>query len=454
MATTLLPQPRTRLRIPAPRAPEPGRDRFIDVLRSAALVTIVGLHWLMPVVSYDDGTLLTANALATGGGWAITWLAQAMPLIFFAGGAAAAISLDGRRRRSGQLGSAGWVTARLRRLAGPVLPLAVAWILIPHLLLASGFPAQPVETAAALVGRLLWFLAAYVLLVAVTPALLRLHDRFGGGAIAVLGVGAVSVDAVRFGWLGGASWLGYANVMLVWGTIYLAGIHYGRGHRPRPRRALAAATAGLAAAALAVAAGPYPASMIGMPDSALSNMNPPTAVLLGIGAFQLGLVLAVRDHLVRWASRPPVTALLGWLSQRTMTIYLWHTPAFVAVTAVAIMGLGYATPEAFSPAWRDALPVWLIALTVTLAMLTHLAARFERPLPARPPGGGRFHAAVVAVLCGGGLLILSVVGFSPEAGGWPVAGSGALACGVGLASGRIRRPAGWPQAAENGRLVS
>jgi hypothetical protein len=173
MAHALLYQAPSRPVDPAANHSRPSRDRFIDLLRATAIITIVCLHWLMPVVSYDDGVLSTANALATGAGWAITWVAQVMPLIFFAAGAAAAVSLDARRRRPGPGATSAWVAERLHRIGRPVIPLAAVWLALPYLLIAAGLPAQPVEIASALVGRLLWFLAAYVLLIILTPALLR-----------------------------------------------------------------------------------------------------------------------------------------------------------------------------------------------------------------------------------------------------------------------------------------
>ncbi|HEX6339310.1 MAG TPA: acyltransferase [Jiangellaceae bacterium] len=453
MAHALLDQTPSRPVDQAAGPPRPSRDGFIDLLRATAVITIVCLHWLMPVVSYDDGVLSTANALAPGAGWAITWLAQVMPLIFFAGGAAAAMSFDARRRRSGPGIASGWVAERLLRIGRPVVPLAAVWLALPHLLIAAGLPAQPVEIASTLVGRLLWFLAAYALLILITPALLRLHSRAGGGAIALFGSMAVAVDVVRFGWFDGAAWAGYPNVLLVWGAVYLAGVHYGRGHRWRPRRALAAAGLAALATAVAVGFGPNPASMIGMPDSAVSNMNPPAAVLLGVAVMHLGIAMAALRPLVDWASRRPVRELLGWMSQRTMTIYLWHTPALVAVAGVAVIGFGYATPEPLSPAWRDALPAWLALLTGTLAVLTRLLVRFEHPVPHRSRRA-RSRAAVAALLIGGGLLILTVAGFNPSANPWPVAGAGALALGVGLASGWISLPAAWARPVRSERLVA
>lgn len=248
--------------------------------------------------------------------------------------------------------------------------------------------------------------------------------------------------------------MGYLNVVLVWGAVYLAGVHYGRGFRWGPRRALVAAGTAVLATGLAVGFGPYPPSMIGMPDAGVSNMNPPAAVLLGVAVLQLGIAMAALRPLTDWASRRPVTELLRWVSQRAMTIYLWHTPALVAVAAVVVIGFGYGTPEPAGSAWRETLPAWLALLTGTLAVLTRVLVRFERPLPMRRSAPGTSSIAVAAVLIGGGLVILTVVGFNPAAELWPVAGASVLALGVGLASGRINLAAGWARAKRNGRLVA
>jgi hypothetical protein len=433
---------------------QPPRDLFIDLLRVGAIVVIVAQHWLMPVLAYDGETLATGNAFAASGGWAITWAGQVMPLIFFAGGAAAAISLPGRRDRDGRTAATtrGWLADRLHRLVAPVLPLAAVWLPLPALLVAAGVPSQPVQIAADLVGRLLWFLAAYLVLVVLTPVLLRARDRWRGAEVAVLALGAVGVDVVRFGWLDGAAWLGYANVLLVWGAVYQVGVHYGGGRRWAGRRCAAVAAAGLLATVVAVATGPYPASMIGMPGEPLSNMNPPTAVLLTLAAAQLGGLLAVRPLLVQWAVRPPVTAMLGWVSRRMMTIYLWHTPALVLVAGVAVIGLGLSTPAPFSAQWRNAAPLWLAALTAVLAVLVQLAARFEAPITTLASGRGIVRLAAATALAGGGLLMLTVGGFGQHMRLWPLAATLGVAAAVGLASGRSHLPTGWVRAAGKARV--
>src|SRR5690625_1918958 len=231
----------TRLeRQPSARTPPdgPDRDRFVDVLRVFAIGLVVLQHWLMPVLSYDDGRLITDNAFSGPGGWAVTWISQVMPLVFFAGGAASAMSLDGRRRRSLSTGrlpdNVEWVSGRIRRLAMPVIPLMAVWLPLPYLLGVLSVPQAPVHLAAGLVGQLLWFLALYVIITAASPWFLRLRDRCRGAEVVVMVVAAIGVDVTRFSVLDGigdsaATALGYVNLVLVWGAIHQIGIHYASG---------------------------------------------------------------------------------------------------------------------------------------------------------------------------------------------------------------------------------
>lgn len=410
----------------APAAPAP-RDRFIDVLRVFGMVLVVVQHWTMPVLSYAEGRLSTGNALAAVP--YVTWISQVMPLVFFAGGAANAISFRSAARRGGTARE--WTARRLRRLAWPVVPLAVVWLPLPHLLVALGVPAQPVEVAARTVGQPLWFLAVYLLAVVATPHLLRVRAAV---ALPVLAGGAVLMDVVRFTGLEAA---GYLNVAFVWLAVHQVGFRYAEGGLAwlTGRRAAALAAAGFAMVAALVAAGPYPASMIGMPG-AVSNMAPPSACLLALFAGQLGLAMLLRPAVNALTARPRVEAVLAALAPRVMTVYLWHMTALVAVAGVATVGLGLATPHTGSAAWWRAVPLWLAALALVLAGLIALLGRFEKPVGAAAPG----HARAAVPLVGGALLTLTVTGFAP--GPAPVAASAALVAGLLLVS---RPAAGAPR---------
>ncbi|GII80312.1 acyltransferase [Sphaerisporangium rufum] len=414
---------------PRPAPPAPGRDRFIDLLRLFGIAVVVLEHWSIPVLSYDGGRIATGNAYAAPGAFALTWLGQCMPLVFFAGGAANAISHRAHLERGGT--GPAWLAGRVRRLAWPVLPLAAVWVPLPHLLLALGLPAQPVRTAAGLAGQLLWFLAVYLLAVALTPWLRRLGDRYGARVPVALALAAALVDVVRFT---GPEAAGYLNVAFVWLAVHQLGFMYAGG-RLGGHRALAAG--GLGAAVLLVAFGPYPAGMIGLPGEP-SNVAPPTLALLAVAAGQIGVAMLLRPRLVRLAATPLAGRLLAWAGPRMMTVYLWHMSALFVVAGVVVVGLGAGTPAPGSAGWLAGWPLWLGALALVARPLVRWFARFEAPprvAPGAAPGRGRVLAATG--LAGAGLLALTAFGFVP--GVAPVLGAGAVLAGTALATPRRRR---------------
>src|SRR5690606_39489676 len=80
---------------------------------------------------------------------------------------------------------------------------------------------------------------------------------------------------------------------------------------------------------LLVVLGPYPAAMIGLPGTTVSNMNPPSAALLALAVGQVGLLHALRGPLTRLVERPVVAAAVDRWVPHTMAVYLWHTHAAV-----------------------------------------------------------------------------------------------------------------------------
>jgi hypothetical protein len=377
------------------------RDPFIDILRVFGMALVVLQHWSIPVLSFDGTTLTTGNALSTPGVWVVTWLSQVMPLVFFAGGAANAISF----RRAAQ-GAPRWLSGRLRRLAWPLLPLAAVWIPLPQVLATLGVPAQPLEVGARLTGELLWFLAVYLIAVTATPYMLRLHERYGLRVPAVMAAGAVLTDVVRFST--GVDALGYVNIVFVWLAVHQLGFWYVEGRLTRP---WPLAAGGFGVAALLVAFGPYPGSMIGLPGAEVSNMAPPTLAMLAVASGQIGLVMLLRP----WILRLPTGKVLAWAGPRIMTVYLWHMPALFTVTGIVVVALGVDTPAPGGLGWFAGWPLWFGALCLVMWPLLKVFARFEQP-PTLPYGRlGPRSALTSAALVGGGLLALTVAGFAPGA---------------------------------------
>ncbi|ACZ31538.1 hypothetical protein Xcel_2523 [Xylanimonas cellulosilytica DSM 15894] len=370
-------------------ARRPGRDVFVDAVRALATVGIVAVHWLMPEATFDGQTLWIGNALAHGGGWTLTWVLQVLPLLFFAAGASAAYQHARHQHARLPYGSgwAGVVGARLRGVARPVAAFAGAWALTLGVLLASGLPDQAVLRLARMAPQLLWFLAVWVALVACTPLARAAWRRWRWAAVAVAVAAPLVVDLLRFG--AGLEPVAWANVLLVWAVPFLLGVAYAddRSHRVidggRPAvagRPVLVAVLVLAVGAMAalVRLGPYPVSMIGMPGDAVSNLAPPTAVVVAQSIAQVAAVLLARDAIVRWAcgrGRDVVRVL----TRRALTVYLWHLTAMFVVVGAVLLGLHARLPEPWSTDWWSTRPVWWGAFGLVLLGLVRVFGRFEVP---------------------------------------------------------------------------
>jgi len=154
------------------------RNRVVDFLRALAIVTVVLGHWLMAAVMVQDGTLVP-NAVLNIAPWShpLTWVFQVMPLFFIVGGYANGRSWRSARRRGDTYAT--WLRARLQRLAAPVLPLLLGWLAIASIAYAAGVPGATLRTASQVALVPTWFLAAYIVVVAVAPLLLSVWERFG-----------------------------------------------------------------------------------------------------------------------------------------------------------------------------------------------------------------------------------------------------------------------------------
>ena len=144
-----------------------------------------------------------------------------MPLFFFAGVAACEASW----RPGTNWG--GWLLKRCTRLFRPVFYYLAFWA-VALTMLSTVLPKHVYEPIAGVSIQLLWFLGAYVLVLAAMPMLCRITTtaRLAAGVATVYGVIAV-IDAVRLHWPA-ASALGYLN-MAVWLIPGMFGIAYRRG---------------------------------------------------------------------------------------------------------------------------------------------------------------------------------------------------------------------------------
>jgi hypothetical protein len=402
------------------RTPD-NRDRYVDLLRVASLGVVIVGHWLMAVVLVgNDGAVSATNVLALQPSLQpLTWLLQVMPVFFLVGGFSHATALASIQRRGGTY--ADFVRSRAGRLLRPTALFVAVWLLVGLVIELSGHYRGVFELATRTVAQPLWFLGVYLGVVALAPAMLRLHRRWPTRPYAVpvtLIAGAVAVDLLRFGLDVGQ--VGFLNVALVWLAVHQLGFLYADGVLVRAGRGFAAAlaVAGLAVVVALTAYGPYPVSMVGMPGDRISNMAPPTIALLAHSLWLTGLVLLLRGPVSAWLRRERVWRNVIVANGLAMTAFLWHLTALFAATVVTL-AVGLAQPAAGSVAWWLLRPLWIAVLAVLTLGLVSAFRRADRPRLTRdtvrtPTAGRRRHTTAAGLgiaLAALGILGLSVVGF-------------------------------------------
>ncbi|GBC87846.1 hypothetical protein HRbin12_01864 [bacterium HR12] len=241
----------------------------------------------------------------------------------------------------------------------------------------------------------LWFLAAYLVVVAIAPATVWLHRRFGLLVPAAMALATVLVDVVGFGFgHPGARYLNIAPVLLF---PHQFGHAYADGSMLRwPRRAFGAMVAvGLGGLVLLTnpwvfrpfgearydwfpTIGHYPKSLLGTDVEPISNAYPPTVCFLLAAVWSIGAVMLLRPALARWVARPGPWKATILVNGIIMTLSLWHITAYlIAILLLWPLGFGH---EADSTArWWLERPLWIAAPGLILAALVRIVGRFERP---------------------------------------------------------------------------
>ncbi|HVL06358.1 MAG TPA: acyltransferase [Acidimicrobiales bacterium] len=397
------------------------RERYIDFLRVFSLAVVMLGHWLMAAVEWRDGRLVAGNVLeaAPAAQW-LTWLFQIMPVFFVVGGFAntaswAAACRDGR-------GYGEWLAGRLTRLVRPVLVFATVWAALAVGLMAAGV--APAAVRAGSIAQPLWFLAVYVVVVAVAPAMVAAQRRWAWGVTLALAAGVAAVDLLR--WPLGVPVVGWLNLALVWLFAHQLGVAWRSGAMvPWSRRRMwVLAGVGLGGLFVLTSAAGYGRSMVGV-GGGRSNTFPPSLALVALAVWQFGLALLLRPAVDRWLDRPRAWAAVVAANGMAMTVFLWHLTALVMVAAVALPSGLMPQAAVGSAAWWAWRPVWVAALAAALLPLVWAFARVElRRPPAPAPGAVR--AGVAAFLVAGGLAVLARKGF---VGPTMVAGGGLVLAG-------------------------
>lgn len=403
------------------RATPATRNRVVDFLRAAAILTVALGHWTAAAVVVRDGRLVPDQILNLAS-WThpFTWVIQVMPVFFLVGGYANALSWRSARQRG--LGYGGWLRARLRRLGTPVIPLLLVWLALAWVASAAGLPGGLLHTASQVALVPTWFLAAYVMVVALAPAALVLWERLGWWAVTLLlALGAV-VDAVSI--TSGSDLAGFPNYVIVFGAVHLVGFAWLDGRLGGIRARLLLAGIGALGTVLLVWLGPYPVSMVGLDNASLNNSFPTRVTLGFLGLAQGGLLLALEPVLARWLQRERPWRFTIAVNARIMTLYLWHLTAMVLVIGVSMALGGFGLHiEPLSASWWLTRPVWwLVVGGLTLGFIA-LFGRFETPAhDGRPePPVWRAITACVAMCAGLGVMAMfGVVDASGVSWWWPL----------------------------------
>jgi hypothetical protein len=382
------------------------RDRVVDLLRVGSLLVVVLGHILMVIVRWRGAHPHVHNLLAEVPLLDLaTWLLQVMPVFFAAGAIANRLSYRSAALRGEPWRT--WVWHRVRRLVRPVVYYLAAWAAIVMVL--GALTHEAAGSLARLATQLLWFLGAYLLVVATTPWQIRLA-RHGFAPVVALIASIVATDALRFHVLGGTGAVNFFTVWFMAATLGL--VVRDRADDRAGRRHLACAAIGalvLNIALVSVSALPYPESMVGLPGEKISNMAPPTVVLALHAVILICVVGLLWPALTRVCARPHAWRLVVAGGASAMTIYLWHLTALLGVVEIEHL-LG------FHRGHVDGLDFWLgtavhLAVTsVAVALLVALVVPFEHlPVPwLEHPSPHESDHAVWTALASLGVLVLGV----------------------------------------------
>lgn len=364
---------------------------MVDLLRAVAIIAVVLGHWLITVVEYDDTGQLTGRSALGELTWAypLTWAVQVMPVFFLVGGYANAASFTAYRQRGGD--AAGWLQDRSDRLIRPTTVLMVTLATCAAGASVVGAPPEQVRRVVWFASIPLWFLAAYLTVVLLTPVTYELHRRYGLAVPAVLVALVVLGDAAR---LAEVPFVATGNYVFGWLAMHQLGFALRDGRLPAgPRLGLPLLIGGLAVAAILTGPGPYPVTMIDVSGERPHNMSPPSVALLAVATAQLGLILLVRRSAERWLQRRGPWTTVVAVNAVILTVFLWHISA-AALVAGALGGLGLLpTPTVGSAAWWLWRIPWLLLLAVVLAALVAVFGRFEARTPSR--AGDRWRVPAV-----------------------------------------------------------
>jgi len=395
----------------AARTPD-SRNRYVDFLRALSICAVVFGHWLMAAPYVDSGGIHISSMLEHQQ-WTrwMTWAFQVMPVFFLVGGYSNGISWQSALRK-GQ-GYSEWLQLRLQRLAGPVLPLILMWVVLAAGAQWFGMRPGMVKVASQMALIPIWFLAVYIAVVVLVPLTFEAWRRYGFKSFGVLVAAAVLDDLLFFAAdLRSVGWLNYA---FVWLAVHQLGYAWRDGYMAGARQGVAWVIGGGLVLAGLVTLGPYPISMVSVPGQEVSNTLPPKIAMLALGIVQCGLLLSIESPMRRWLAGPTPWTAVVLINGMIMTVFLWHLTASTLSIGVALWlgGAGLDVAPG-SGAWWALRPLWIAVYLLALLPFALGFGRFERS-PGSSQAYPGWRLVVGALLMCGALALLALDGIAGSA---------------------------------------
>lgn len=371
-----------------------GRDRVLDAVKACALLAVVAGHslaWHVSPSGSIGNVLETAPSLV----W-VSWLFQVLPLFFAAG----AVSNMASWQRHG---AAEFWRSRTRGLLSPILLYAAVWtvLLLPVAAATGQFAGGTVVTAGRFLSFLLWFAGVYLLVITAVPLTARWRTR-PVLTLSVWFVVIVLVDVARI--VGAPTWIGWCNLLLVWGWLHQWGYQLPLLRTQAAWKMIVAALIALSCSMAVAIFGPYSQSLITVAgDSELSNLSPPSVVLALYGVAQICVIGVLWRPLTQLFRHDAVWVPVAIVGARAMGIYLWHIP-LVAVAALVAFACGMrAAPLTL---WWWVVHVLVVVLVLVGAWLVAGFAGWVAARIDRVPGVWRAPPLLTSLT--GGVVVLSI----------------------------------------------
>ena len=394
-----------------------GRDLTLDLARVGCVLVVVVVHVLFTEVGTNEAGQLVFQRSVEAQPWfaPASWVANIMPLFFVVGGFAARVGWASTLRRGGTADD--FARVRLARLARPAVPVMMLFAIGLGVVAFLDLDPDLVDGVAVGVGSPLWFLAAYCLIQAVAPAMIRLHERSPGMTLVILLLAGLAVDIIRLvvgirmlgltwispdGYGVGHELFGLPNVLFVWLFAQQLGfvLHDGWFARRTPWQLIGIMAAGYGALWALAYFGAYSWNM-------LANQWPPTTPLAVLAVVQAAGFTLIKPLLAAIMRTKAAQAILFLFGSRLMTIYLWHFPVIMILIGIQLL-LPFPMPSPGGAVWWwTRVPFTLLVLAGVVA-ISPLLVRFER-LP--PAGAPRFPGRAATVM-GVALFVLPFLAIS------------------------------------------